>query len=414
MKYSNMKTLLKLLGIILVMILFIASCRKTGFDTQYKNDETFNAAAVKEWYYAVFKKSAEWQSSPEHGKKLPKWNYPTYRKVGNLEIIEFPLARIQNKIYITKNAATTDADRKRIAESSLETISFIKTSDNRIFVRELEYVPTWDFLKANNFDISKNILAKNNDFTGRITIKKWSGETVNIRKFKDGMSIGTYKLEKQTNNTQTESDPLPNCTYQIMCTYESDCTTITTGDNVITFCEWVLVSCDFDNPVLISCDDDGSQCDPSSSESCECQLLGIGCGDPDPDPDPDPDDPGVDVNSAKEYTIYNSFGGPSPNNIWKIVGHATVSGKRFSNGDLNFFTNCSPDYAEFISTNLTITHWNLSGWYAIFTDVGGTGTTLENDKKAKVTHATTVSYPNQGNEFHSYAGLHIWFAFSDL
>ena len=50
-------------------------------------------AFVKNWYYETFKKTAEWLSSAEHGKKLPDWKHGEYKKIGGMEIVEFPLIK---------------------------------------------------------------------------------------------------------------------------------------------------------------------------------------------------------------------------------------------------------------------------------------------------------------------------------
>ena len=86
-------------------------------------NEKFDAAFVKEWYYGVFKKSNEWKGSG--GKQLPYWPKGVYKKVGNLEIVEFPLMKKSKDISIPADGLE-DYNKIRIAEASLQRIAFIR------------------------------------------------------------------------------------------------------------------------------------------------------------------------------------------------------------------------------------------------------------------------------------------------
>ena len=118
-----MKFILKL-----TLLLFIlASCKKEK-DSSDTSDNTkllekFDASFVKEWYYSVFKKSNEWKGSG--GKQLPYWPKGIYKKVGNLEIVEFPLMKKSKDISIPADGLE-DYNKIRIAEASLQRIAFIR------------------------------------------------------------------------------------------------------------------------------------------------------------------------------------------------------------------------------------------------------------------------------------------------
>lgn len=285
-----MKTLLKLSVFATMLILIAISCQK---DLSFENDvnKEFNTAFVKKWYNNSFIKSAEFttHNQKENGKKQPDWKNGKYRKVGNMEIIDFPLLKEKKTISVRSDNSLTSADKKRIAKASLKRISFIKTANNEIVVRELDYVPEWEYLKAKNFDISDVELGNpNNTFTGRIITKKWSGEVLSVRLLTEGKITGRLiskqkasaitksKSLKTPGNNLWECGPVEYCDETEMCEMEWVCT----GDYcayqfvVPNNCYWVEdcwteEECEWveEEPV----------CDYGLSESCECQLYNIGC-----------------------------------------------------------------------------------------------------------------------------------------
>lgn len=285
-----MKTLLKLSVFATMLILIAISCQK---DLSFENDvnKEFNTAFVKKWYNNSFIKSAEFttHNQKENGKKQPDWKNGKYRKVGNMEIIDFPLLKEKKTISVRSDNSLTSADKKRIAKASLKRISFIKTANNEIVVRELDYVPEWEYLKAKNFDISDVELGNpNNTFTGRIITKKWSGEVLSVRLLTEGKITGRLiskqkasaitksKSLKTPGNNLWECGPVEYCDETEMCEMEWVCT----GDYcayqfvVPNNCYWVEdcwteEECEWveEEPV----------CDYGLSESCECQLYGLNC-----------------------------------------------------------------------------------------------------------------------------------------
>lgn len=52
-----------------LILLFFNGCQKELTDTLKNSAKVFDVAEAKEWYYGVFKKSSEWQQSPDKGKK---------------------------------------------------------------------------------------------------------------------------------------------------------------------------------------------------------------------------------------------------------------------------------------------------------------------------------------------------------
>ena len=213
-----------------------------------------------------------------------------------MEIVEFPLSRETTSFGILSESLTAQ-DRHLVFSGSLGRIIFIKTSDGRIVVRELDYVPDLAYLQTKKFDISEVMLGTdNNDFTGRLTIKKWGGEKLSVLKMEKGKIIAKGKIrpvQQNANNLNTESG----CSLEFICDEMETCTYYKEGDR------WVntgncsapfLANCTM---ITYGCDDeddipgDDEQCNFGSSESCECQIFGTGCdgeGDPPPEPEPDP------------------------------------------------------------------------------------------------------------------------------
>lgn len=270
------------------MLLF--SCQKEVSTS--KESSVFNAAAAKEWYYAEFKKSAEWRGSDMKGKKLPDWSSGVYKKIGNYEVVEFPLIKATKRFELMKDNSISAEDTRRIMESSVNSILFIRKG-KQIFVREVQYIPALQYLTASNFDISRNkISAIEKTFSGQIVIKKWNGAEVGRNVLVNGKIIKRYKLDnvlaKGLQRTQS-------CQVgQLEITeWARDCEVHIYGDGMVTNeCgqwyqtgnTWCVDDVNGQNP----------NCTDPSTPECFCELIGgPGCqesgggnnGDPEADYD---------------------------------------------------------------------------------------------------------------------------------
>ena len=265
----------------------------------------FNAAAAKEWYYETFKKSAEWLSSPLHGKKLPDWKNGIYKKIGTMEIVEFPLVTAKKTIMIPSGSSLSTADKKRITEASLIKIAFIH-KNNKVEVRETDYIPDLSYLQKHNYDISNaSLLNINNDFSGQIVIKDWKGSIVSIRLMQNGKITKNVKIktgDKSTiNSIQSNAAKVSDCDEDMWeCMFELWCDVTTYGDGmqVIDNCEWINTGVCW--PAESNCPPD--PCDGLNDEECACLFYGI-CGGADDDPPPQQDpcaeaQPGADKAKA--------------------------------------------------------------------------------------------------------------------
>lgn len=104
------------LGTILALSFF--ACKK--YYKEKQNSSVFDTAAAKEWYYGVFKNSMEGISFFNKKEvKLPDWENGSYKKIGALEIVSFPLLQSKVRIPITgANAKETPGHIQSIAEGT--------------------------------------------------------------------------------------------------------------------------------------------------------------------------------------------------------------------------------------------------------------------------------------------------------
>lgn len=299
-----MKTLLKATAIILAFIAVgVIGCQKdfSTDETNYNSD--FNQPSIKNWYYKVFIKSTEYQTYNQitQGRKLPDWGNSRYKKVGEMEIVEFPLIKKRKKVSIVNKNNLTKDNIKRIAEATLNRISFIKTSNGQTIIRELDYIPDLEYLMRKNFDITDvNVYNKDNDFSGTIVTKKWNGDVLSIRTFKDGKYFRTVTIKETSttppilNNTQGTNNSFLECSpvweevpdTETWCEMEwtaegyqwvqpLNCYPIVTGVHYELRLECIEV---IENPQIPPPEPDpGPVCNYGYYEPCECQLYGINC-----------------------------------------------------------------------------------------------------------------------------------------
>ncbi|MEO5562432.1 MAG: hypothetical protein ABIR18_03335 [Chitinophagaceae bacterium] len=282
MKQFKIKTILLILcSSITIVTLSIISCQKKS-DAE-NLDTKFDSSDAKEWYYGTFKKSNEWLSydSKTLGPKSPDWKYNTYRKVGNMEIIEFPLTKVKSKLWIPFAQGTSIPDYKRIAESSLSRISFIKRN-GKITIREVDYIPDGVYLSKHNFDISHNSAGKlDADFAGRLIVKKWDETELSRNLVEKGRITKKGKLKKvqafnpaATSQKETSTEALVCATYEI-CEYEAQCNWGWFGDILEKECSsWSPTGFCWTEQY---CENEDDPCGGLGEEACQCAFYGE-CG----------------------------------------------------------------------------------------------------------------------------------------
>lgn len=237
------------------------------------------------------------------GKKLPDWKNGVYRKVGSIEIVEFPLVKGKTSISIPNNNLS-GTEYKQIAEASLTRIVFIKKGDEEILIREIDYIPELSYLKGKSFDISHNNLTKiDNNFSGILIIKKWNGMPVVTWGLENGKF--TYKSNSKI-NTATNRTSDQQCG-TLVTEYERDCTEMWYGD-VMAYEEcgpWTPTGNSWFFPY--PCENDPPNCDPNlSNEECACQLYQI-CGGGDGGDEEAPPQPPIFTASDETGSITTNY-----------------------------------------------------------------------------------------------------------
>src|SRR5690606_34232379 len=119
------------------------------------------------------------------------------------------------------------ADLSRLANASVSKIIFFKGKSGEIFVREIDFIPDWDYLKEKKYDISNiSILNKEEDFSGNIIVKKWDGSLVSSVMYKNGHQTMKSKLIRVSNdgeNGEINSIETLVCTDYQFCIWQQDC-----------------------------------------------------------------------------------------------------------------------------------------------------------------------------------------------
>jgi hypothetical protein len=278
-RQSSKKVLLLCLVTMAVIGSFNA-CKKyapASKEIARENNGEFNTAAAREWYYGHFKKTNNWKSyDPDvQGKKLPDWEHGRYHRTGTLEIAEFPLEQAKRS-YGIAGTGLNDQAKEKIAAASQSRILFIKKADGSILVREADYVPDWEYLDKKGYDISNVQMGKpENDFTGRLTIKRWNETEVSKWQVKDGKLKRQLSLQtKSADSSSTGSKTLCN-DFLLITTWAQNCIDFYRGDQLIKeVCgNWMPVS----SQVEPNCDFvwDGDPCENVTADECLCMLYSI-------------------------------------------------------------------------------------------------------------------------------------------
>ncbi|RYG42426.1 MAG: hypothetical protein EOO01_23150, partial [Chitinophagaceae bacterium] len=216
-------------------VLFIA-CRKTK-EVSVASKALFNAEAAKEFYYGVFRKSAEYAMyDPQNsGIKSPDWKHGVYQRKGDVELVEFPLLKVKGRVLIPTPDSLSRADLSRLVNASLSRIVFIKKGD-KVLVREIEYLPDLSYASGKSFDISSNNITKlDRDFSGRIIQRYWDGKELSRMLVVNGAvkSKGRIRpVAQQASGLPTAASTSSrgrNCSVFEICEWQRDCEYVWVG-----------------------------------------------------------------------------------------------------------------------------------------------------------------------------------------
>jgi len=281
-----MKTISKLSALALLILVIIIGCRRSFSDLNPNAAPTLDANGaftkkfVKQWYLKSFKKTGDWKTARVTVNKFPSFKNGFYRKQGSLEIWEYPLIRQKKQFLVqAEKEGLTAAQVRKVVSASISRVLFIRTAQNKVIIREVNYVPYWNYLQRKQFDISHVGYGKaGDDFTGNMIVKDWKGNIISIRVLQDGKIVKKVVAQKKGSQDQSQAkwvcdEPVEYCMYYQDCVMSGDVMTDDCGEPYAdpSDCYWDQ-----------QCYDDGEEEDP-------CTLYGE-C-DSYEEPPPTPTDP---------------------------------------------------------------------------------------------------------------------------
>ena len=207
------------------------------------------------------------------GKKLPDWKNGKYKKLGNFEVIEFPLTREKTSLILPDNAGLREQDKKRVAEASLSRIVFVKNGTGHIIVREATYIPDPDYLARHQYDISSNSFGNvDKDFSGTIQVTKWNSTEISRSVLKEGKVEKRIRVKAINPNSQSAITGRTACNGILVTEWFRDCEVHLYGDMMVKEeCgEWMPTGNEW-------CYEEEEQapCTDPGSPQCACQEFGI-------------------------------------------------------------------------------------------------------------------------------------------
>lgn len=270
--------LLQLFIFITMLNLLLVSCEKDLYEQP--TDTSFSAEDAKEWYYSNLKKEEQFKvRSKINGNKLPDWKHGEYRKTGDFEIVEFPLLKDKKTVLLSKNNSLSSPNQRRVLAATLIRVVFIKNGNNKVELRELNYIPDYNYLESKGFDINGVDLSKEkNDFTGTLIIKTWDSQVLSIKILSKGKIIKSSTTKKKTTKNSMSAKSATSCSMYEIVEYEQICEVTCYGDNCYptgTCSGWYPTG--NTSPPYEVCTNDGTDCEFSSDSNCECNLYGLGC-----------------------------------------------------------------------------------------------------------------------------------------
>ncbi|MBS1737036.1 MAG: hypothetical protein JSS98_10610 [Bacteroidetes bacterium] len=202
----------------------INSCVKVQkqIDAELNLQGRLSPSIAKQWYTQNFSQTDIWKSAWLKSKKFIDWKNPVYKKIGERGMLEFPLLK-QHSILSVPGGKLSATQIRQVVNASLKKVLFIKKPDNITYIREIDYVPDWDYLQQHSFNISKSSLGLiGDDFTGTVLVKDWNGILISMRYVQDGKV--TKQIRRAT--AQPSAARTASCQYVQYCMWYEDCEVI--------------------------------------------------------------------------------------------------------------------------------------------------------------------------------------------
>ncbi len=387
-----MRTIIKSVTIFASLV-FLATigCKKdiNNNITVNNTETTFNVGDAKTWFSNTFATTSLYKSGELADKKIVDWSKPVFYQNGPEEAIEFPLLKSKSAFPIPNNNLS-EQQKQKIANASLSKVQFVRSKDGNITIKEINFIPDWDYLTDQKFDISKATLnSKKNDFTGKIIVKDWEENNMIIKMYENGKSIkivtlGKKQVQPNSNNLEGECEGSypPECSCQRWCQYVQHCEIY--GDGMEICGNWEENYC-WDE---VHCDDPGG-----------------GGGN---------EDPGTTANVQRDFTIKRQL---TAYENWELKGTVDLSGMVFNNPQLNYFSSINNNNSvQVLWCYQANCAWNQHSLYITPGVTTSTTNLLTPPTQAVANFQTSVIYPNWpgGANTVYYSGTHTWYAETDL
>jgi hypothetical protein len=318
------------------------SCHKTdqGLSPDRSNEAVSFKKEAQKWWENTFVKSekydkTDWTSplAPPTGsstKRFPIWRRVATYKLGEYQVAEMPLFYETNTILLPgMQKLENTPEGMRIARAALHRMMVFKKPDGSMVVRTVTIVPTPEYAKKMNYDISRISLKKlPDDFGGYLMVGGWNQSKKNIVRFEAGKKPRTVKIltgeefkarkAVSTSNAKTVCDWKWVPEYIWVCVYSLTMSGDSPGGGGEDPCDlyghweqhgghWEYQCWEEPDPEDPEDPDPFQEClnNGGTYESCNCQLYNV-CNDPDPGGDPDPEDPPC-VASPQEQQEFDSY-----------------------------------------------------------------------------------------------------------
>lgn len=97
-----------------------------------------------------------------------------------------------------------------------------------MFVREVNYVPDWQYLQKQQFDISKTFYGKGaDDFTGTMIVKDWNENLLTMYVLSNGKITRNISTKRTGSNNQNQlTTSTGDCTWMEYCMWYEDCVVV--------------------------------------------------------------------------------------------------------------------------------------------------------------------------------------------
>ncbi|RYY97324.1 MAG: hypothetical protein EOO11_11200 [Chitinophagaceae bacterium] len=338
-----MRTFKQLSAFALLVVLIVISCRRNLSEDVAApplDDAAFTEATVKKWYVGSYKRTEAWRAAWAADKKFPVWTDAYVYKRPGQEMIEFPLRRQKTRLLVRNASALTPVQARQVVSATVSRVLFIRQRNKEVAVRQVDYVPEWNYLERKGFDISSVRYGEaGNDFSGTMIVRDWSGNPLRMYQLRNGKVTRHVSTKRVPSGDKTGAGRTAERTCEMVeyCMWYEDC--VVRGDVITDECGepytdysdcYVQEECsgEDEDPCVtygINCDDGGGgggedevdySCANGQKSNFDSEAGGASTASVDDAGSSTAVDP-LTRNVARSWTCLNGFGG------WTLLSHET-------------------------------------------------------------------------------------------